>query len=78
MSPFLLIQLDRGYLDWKAFISTFAHSPHLSFGNPLGMVYEFYEIVLSQMILQMVLMSFLKYVGSLLMLMFPHMYCVYF
>jgi len=38
--PLLLIQLDKGYLDWKAFISTLAHSPHLSFGSPLGMVYE--------------------------------------
>jgi hypothetical protein len=27
-------------LNWEAFISTLAHSPHFSFNGPLGMVYE--------------------------------------
>lgn len=47
-------------LDQEAFVYALVRSPHFFFDGPSGMVYDFYEIVLSLIILQMALTSILK------------------
>jgi len=59
-------------LDRKAFIYVLTRFLHLSFDSSLDMVMSFYGIALSLMTLLITLISFLRYVGTLFMVMFLH------
>jgi hypothetical protein len=65
-------------LDWKAFISTLAHSSCLSSMALHVWCMNSYETILSQMIIKAASTSFLMYVGTLLEFMFHLHYCVCF
>jgi hypothetical protein len=59
-------------LDRKTFIYILTHSPCLSSNSPLILMYEFSKIILPLMILLIMLILFLKYVNTSLVVMFFH------
>jgi len=76
LSPFVddfNLEMDL-VLGREAFISPLMHSPRLSCNNPLNVALNFGDIFLSLMILLMALIFVLKYVSTLLVVMFLHQY----